>query len=146
MINKVYSIVMGNAIAAGGAGILMQDININSPGREIKLKSVYWDLQLFESVAAIPLNLNTQITQRYNLQIGIGGIPLITNIFTPGLAFPPTIIQNADSIVLSTVGTIRFDSFIIQNFLPIRYEAHNYDLLLAYMHLVTVVVETEETL
>jgi len=144
MVNKVYSMVFGTAIVGGGLGFIMEGVNITSPGREIKLKRVYFDVQIYESVTAHPLNLNTQITQRYYLMIGVGGIPLITNVFEPDVAFPPTIVQNANSIIVSKVGTIEFDSFIIANQIPFRYFAVNYDLLLAYDHRVTLVAETEE--
>lgn len=136
--------VFGTAIVGGGAGFIMEGVNITSPGREIKLKRVYFDVQIYESVTAHPLNINTQITQRYYLMIGVGGIPLITNIFDPDIAFPPTIVQNGDSIIISKVGTIQFDSFVIANQIPFRYFATNYDLLLDYDHRVTLIAETEE--
>lgn len=144
MINKVYSIVVGGGVVA--AGNATWGVSIDSPSREIKLKSLYWDVQIYEAISGIPLNLNTQITQRYYLMVGVGGLPLLTNVFGGDVAFPPAIVQNADSIYLNKVGQVRFDSFKVTNLIPIRYLCLNYDLLLAYDHRVTIVAETEENI
>lgn len=149
MVNKVYSIVLGGGIPAGGPplGNITQDVIINSANREIKIKSVLWSLQIYEMVAGLPLNLNNQVSQRYNLHIGTGVLPpLITNIFEPSIAFPPALIFNADRILLWQPGRFEFDSLIIKNTITFRYEADNFDALLVMYHRCSIVVETEEYL
>jgi len=141
--NKVYSVVTGGSVAAAG-GLLLQNWILESTCSKISLKSVYWDVQLYQSVLGIPLNEFNQQTQRSMLEIGLNVWP-ISSIFTPGVP-APNIVQNGDTICLHRQGQLIFDAFSIQNRTNIRYNGVNLDALLAIDHICTIVIETEEEL
>jgi hypothetical protein len=144
MRNRVYSVVVNPVVAAAG-GVTAQNFFLTSTNREFRLKSIYWDLQIFENVLGIPLNLNNQVTQRYVLHLGLLNVPQISYSLTPG-APAPAILYNGTNIMLHKPGQVIFNSFVINNDLEIRYEGVNLDLLLVYAHEVSLIIETEEDL
>ena len=144
--SKTYSCVLGGGLPALDA--MAMAIAIASPGRQIKIKSVFWALQICASPGDSELlNLNTQTTQIYSLEIGNSVDPLfLTEFFTPSVAFPPAFQFNADRILLYSPGQIFFDSLEVKNNIVFRYNAINRDALLSYTHSCSIVVETEENL
>lgn len=140
--NKVYNCVfLGNA-APKANYIIGFDLNENNI--KMKIKSLFFDLSIFDSVTNLLLPIVSQTTQKYYLQLGLGIPGSIGSIFK-NATIPANITANGSSIRLNQPKQLFFDSFFINNLVTINFVAWNYDVLNTYYYDGTVVIETEMT-
>lgn len=141
MNNKVFSCQFNGIVPAAG-GAYNQLFDMPLPNNTIKLKSIWFDVQINEQVSGIRLPIANQTTQNFGLQVGTGVIPgTIGDPFANFTAI--TVNSNGNSILLYRPQQLLFDSFFIRNFLQLNYFAVNNDILIAYLHHVAVVIEGE---
>lgn len=137
MANRVY-IASFNTTLTPASSVLNSQFRIESPGREIKIRSitVTWWMYDITAIALIPWRSNT--TQNFLLRVN----PVQPDI---GYAFTPTGgTAPQRNIFIFEPGTFHFDGFFCANELRFELNITNSPAANDIIHRVTIIVETEE--
>lgn len=141
MKNKAFSIGYNFTIAAGAFQVETFDLINNN--QEFKLRSIFYDLYINETLSGLRLDLQSQTTQLFALQIGGAGGQMLTQHFL-NIATPAMLAFNGDGFLLHYPNTgIKFENFFISNILPVTVIMTNNDALISYDYNFSVIMEID---
>lgn len=141
MSTKVYTLYGTNSPVAP-AGSYTAVFELNNSNRTCNIKSILYDLKLFNSATfeLLPINRNSFIHSRLNIGTNaatkIGGV--FTNI-TAGFA-----VYTGQGFCFFKPSFVLFDSFFIRNVLPCNFYIENHDAAISIGFELGVVMEVEE--
>jgi len=147
MNKRVYTYV-DNRIIAAGVGPVLQVFNLTDVSKEIKIKSIFWGLAIYQNVAipAPRLNLYTQNTQTFALSIGLAALPAAQLKARPFQDFliPVGVLFNGNGFYIWEPNKqYIFDSLFFSEIIEIGIIMANTDLLNGFVHSNTLIIETE---
>jgi hypothetical protein len=139
MKNRVYTAAFQNLVLPGAA--MNVTFQINNFNRTAKLKSLFFDLRIRENVTNLPLQLENNNTQLFQLVINAFASPF-AQIFEAVAG--AVIFANGVQFIMRRPNQLKFDSFYIPDTLGFAFNYQNFDLLLSFVYEVTVVCEIED--
>jgi len=137
MSNRVY-IASFNTTLTPATPVLNSTFRIESPGREIKIKSITVTWFMYNTTTLQVMPWRSQVTQSFLLRVN----PLQPDI---GYAFTPTggtVPQR--NIYISEPAAYHFDGFFMANELRFELSIFNHPATENVIHRLSVIVETEE--
>lgn len=141
--NRVYTAIFSRTCApAANADISFRIDNFN---RTCVLKSIIMDLNIVKTPAPfLPLNINTQVTQYYNLAVfGTVVGELIGQSFE-NIVPAAAINANGTEIDFYRPGQKIFNSLFINNQMNFMFTYLNLDAAISYMYFLSVTAEIED--
>lgn len=137
MSNKVYTATWEETV---NAGITYEsNFNIDSPGKEIKIKSIALTWRIEEIATGILIPTDTTTDQRLYLMVGQANKKIASDfVYITGIP-----LYKADIIRIFKPMQYFFDSFFITNNLLFRLQINNLSAA-QKKHIVSLIVETEE--
>jgi len=135
---KVYSAQWNLSIAAAGSATA--GFNIQSVGREIKIKSITLEWYIAQNGVNTPIPWRSVVNQSIYLQVG-GFANKFASAFDGLTGSLPS--ANGYYLVMTEPGQLFFDSFFVPNNLPLQFTINNFAAFIAD-HFVNITVETEE--
>ena len=143
MENRVYTQVLQSVVlAAGGLGDTTWQIPFS--GRESKLRSLAFDIQIQEVVSGSLLPLENNTTQFFAL--GVIQFPLGATFgdIVNNVSIPANLLHNATEINLYRPQQLQLNSFNIRNSLFFILAYTNNDALINYRYTASIICEIED--
>jgi hypothetical protein len=139
---NIYTVTYHATLPPGPAGALVETFDILLPRESFYLRSVIFDLLIYETLTFTKLPLATQTTQWYELDIG--GIPnhAIAQFFS-NFIVPANVMGNGNTIAIRKTGQINFENLFFSNNCHFAMQMNNLDLLQSYDYHWSLVAETE---
>jgi len=138
MSNKVYTAQWNLSIAAAGSATA--GFNIQSVGREIKIKSITLEWYMAQNGVNTPIPWRTTTTESIVLYVGGFGNKFASSYDNLTGAL---VASNGYQVVITEPKQLFFDSFFVPNNLQFSFVINNFAAFIVD-HLVCITVETEE--
>ena len=139
--NQVHTLYGTHSPVNFGANYTVNFV-LNVPNRTCLIKSIFYDLKLFNAATfeLLPINRNSFIHSRLN--VGTNAAERIGRIFegiTAGFA-----VYTGQGLTFFKPTFVLFDSFFVRNTLPCRFYVENQDAAINIAFEVSVIMEVEE--
>jgi len=140
MKNRVYTAAFQNIVLPGAAANVT--FQINNFNRLSKLKSIFFDIRIRDNASNLPLQLENNNTQLYQLVVNSFPASPFAQIYEAVVG--AVIFANGVQFIMRRPGQLIFDSFHIPDTMGLAFNYTNYDLIQTYVYEVTVVTEIED--
>jgi len=140
--NKVYSFTGASPAVPFGTAYTL-NWNLNNPNRRSLIKSIFYDLYVFDIVTFQKIPWETATTMFPILTIGASSNIKIAQAFSDITA--GFLAVNGNGITFLKPMQLLFDSFYIANVLPCRFVLTNNDAAINVAFTISVVIEIKDT-
>jgi len=138
MANRIYTAVWGWTLNAGA--VKDHSFSIFSPNRELKIKSITVDHQIYDTIAQIIIPTEANTTQKIQLEINQGAAQMASTFSHSDINAP---IIKGKNIWITKAGQLLFDSFYVKNELLFYLTCQNLSVNVVYNR-IGLFFETEE--
>lgn len=143
MANKVYTIALQQpSVLAAGFNVF--NFQIQNSNRRYSIKSISFDIDIFETVSKLPLPLSQNTTQWIELAIFCLPPVQFAQSFASVTVPAGAILSNGNQIRIYKPCQLFYDSFFISNNLVGVFSYYNYDAVKAYAYGLSISIEIED--
>ena len=143
MDNRVYSAVLRQPSILPAAQNSWR-LGINNVNRSFKLKSISFDITIYDPATWLPLPLLQNFTQFFELDIHTTDSLPFASIFDIPISPVGAIFQTGTHILIDKPIQLFYDSFFISNELVLDFIYNNNDNLATFAYKTCITVETED--
>lgn len=138
--NSVYS--LGETVVFAGGVTASETFEINNINRDFKIKSVLFDILIYDTNTGKQLPLEKNDTQQFRLLVGTWAGPLLAQPFE-NILTPINVTFNGTAVSLYRPQQIHFNNWWNNGTLPFTFYYKNWDALTSYTVWWNVTVEIE---